>query len=214
MHIPLTFVLHRPFYGSVDFVWDNPDEPVPEETFTHSHPSWSSNIPISLLHVLQSMASSLFNPRALQTLSTISLQVFFGLPFITDGFKNLRANNFMWKVPYNFWTNPAAHTEQPANVTCSAVKVLISSKQNNKLSRCWTHALLLPKCKTPHFPYTTGLLRYNLGSQDIMIRIGFHMQVAKTPTYPVMGLFQPSVAQCDHNPPTLQTDRLHTHSIW
>jgi len=23
------------FYGSVDFVWDNPGEPVPEETFTH-----------------------------------------------------------------------------------------------------------------------------------------------------------------------------------
>jgi len=27
----------QPFYGSVDFVWDNPGEPVPEETFTHSH---------------------------------------------------------------------------------------------------------------------------------------------------------------------------------
>jgi len=26
-----------PFYGSVDFVRDNPGEPVPEETFTHSH---------------------------------------------------------------------------------------------------------------------------------------------------------------------------------
>jgi len=24
-------------FGSLDFVWDNPDEPVPEETFTHSH---------------------------------------------------------------------------------------------------------------------------------------------------------------------------------
>jgi len=27
----------QPFYGSLDFVWDNPGEPVPEETFTHSH---------------------------------------------------------------------------------------------------------------------------------------------------------------------------------
>jgi len=26
----------QPFYGSLDFVWDNPGEPVPEETFTHS----------------------------------------------------------------------------------------------------------------------------------------------------------------------------------
>ena len=25
----------QPFYGSVEFVWDNPGEPVPEETFTH-----------------------------------------------------------------------------------------------------------------------------------------------------------------------------------
>jgi len=59
--------------------WDNPGEPVPEETFTHSHPSWSSNIPICFLHLLRSMASSLFNPRTLQSFSTISLQVFFGL---------------------------------------------------------------------------------------------------------------------------------------
>jgi len=28
-------IIH-PFYGSVDFVRDNPGEPVPEETFTHS----------------------------------------------------------------------------------------------------------------------------------------------------------------------------------
>jgi len=26
----------QPFYGSLDFVRDNPSEPVPEETFTHS----------------------------------------------------------------------------------------------------------------------------------------------------------------------------------
>jgi len=35
----------QPFYGSLDFVWDNPDEPVPEETFTHSHLLWSLIIP-------------------------------------------------------------------------------------------------------------------------------------------------------------------------
>jgi len=35
-------------------------EPVPEETFTHSHPSWSSNIPVCLIHLLRPMASSLF----------------------------------------------------------------------------------------------------------------------------------------------------------
>ena len=70
----------QPFYGSVDFVRDNPGEQVPEETFTHSHSSWSSIIPICFLHLLQSMASSLFNRCVLQSFSTISLQVFFGLP--------------------------------------------------------------------------------------------------------------------------------------
>ena len=59
----------QPFYGSVGFVWDNPGEPVPEETFTHSHSSWSSIIPICFLHLLRSMASSLFNPCALQSFS-------------------------------------------------------------------------------------------------------------------------------------------------
>jgi len=40
-----------------------------------------------------------------------------------------------------------------------------------------------------------------------MIRVGFSVQVDKTTTYPVMCLFPLSVALCDHNPPTLQTDR-------
>jgi len=62
----------QPFYGSLDFVRDNLGEPVPEETFTHSHPSWSSNIPICFPHLLRCMASSLFNPCTLQSFSTIS----------------------------------------------------------------------------------------------------------------------------------------------
>jgi len=37
------------FYGSLGFVWDNSGKLVPEETFTHSHLSWSSIIPY-LLH--------------------------------------------------------------------------------------------------------------------------------------------------------------------
>jgi len=36
------------FYGSMDFVRDNPGEPVPEETFTHSHLLWSSIVPYLL----------------------------------------------------------------------------------------------------------------------------------------------------------------------
>jgi len=44
------------------------------------HSSWSSIIPICFLHLLRTMASSVFNPRALQSFSTISFQVLFGLP--------------------------------------------------------------------------------------------------------------------------------------
>jgi len=29
----------QPFYGSLDFVWDNLGEPVPEETFIYLHSS-------------------------------------------------------------------------------------------------------------------------------------------------------------------------------
>jgi len=39
-----TTILH-----SLDYIQDNPGEPVPEETFTHSHLSWSSIVPY-LLH--------------------------------------------------------------------------------------------------------------------------------------------------------------------
>jgi len=39
----------QPFYGSMYFVRDNPGEPVPKETFTHSYLSWSSIVPY-LLH--------------------------------------------------------------------------------------------------------------------------------------------------------------------
>ena len=57
----------QPFYGSVEFVLDNPGEPVPDETFTHSHSSWSSIIPICFLHLLRSMACSLFQSSAVST---------------------------------------------------------------------------------------------------------------------------------------------------
>jgi len=44
-------IILQPFYGSLDFVRDNPGEPVPaEETFTHSHLLWSSISPY-LLHL-------------------------------------------------------------------------------------------------------------------------------------------------------------------
>jgi len=45
----------------MDFVRDNPGEPVPEETFTHSHLSWSPIVPYLLHHLIRSMASSPFS---------------------------------------------------------------------------------------------------------------------------------------------------------
>jgi len=45
----ISLITHtQPFYTSWDFVRDNPGELVPEETFTHSHLSWSSIIPYLL----------------------------------------------------------------------------------------------------------------------------------------------------------------------
>jgi len=69
----------QPFYSSLDFVWDNPGKPVPEETFTHSHFSWSSVIPY-LLHPSNTIHGILpVQFTCLTVFSTISLQVFFGL---------------------------------------------------------------------------------------------------------------------------------------
>jgi len=46
---------------------------------THTYRGHRSSL-ISFFHLIQSMASSLFNLHALQSFSTNSLQVFFGLP--------------------------------------------------------------------------------------------------------------------------------------
>jgi len=62
------------------FVRDYLGEPVPEETFTHSHLSYHQSSFISFCHLLWSIASSLFNLCAWQSFCTISLQILFGLP--------------------------------------------------------------------------------------------------------------------------------------
>jgi len=54
----------------VHFVRDNPGEPVPEETFTHSHSSWSSIIPIYLLH-LQLDGHAAFASHVTQNTTTV-----------------------------------------------------------------------------------------------------------------------------------------------
>ena len=46
---PHTHTHTQPFYGSMDFAWDNAGEPVPEETFAHLHLSWLLIVPYLLL---------------------------------------------------------------------------------------------------------------------------------------------------------------------
>jgi len=48
---------------------------------THTQPFYGSLDSVCFLRLLRSMASSLFNLHASQSFSTISFQVFFGLPF-------------------------------------------------------------------------------------------------------------------------------------
>jgi len=50
-----------------------------KHSHTHTYRGHKSSL-IHFIHLLRSMASSLFNPRTWQSFSTISLQVFFGLP--------------------------------------------------------------------------------------------------------------------------------------
>jgi len=70
----------HPSYGSLNSVWDNPGELVPEETFTHSHLSWSSVIPYLLPPSITIHGILPIQFACLQSFSTISFQVFFGLP--------------------------------------------------------------------------------------------------------------------------------------
>jgi len=77
-------LLLQPFYGSLDFVRDNPGEPVPEQTFTHSHLSWSSIIPYLLPPPFTIYGILLVQFTCLTVFfSTISLQVPFGLSLTT-----------------------------------------------------------------------------------------------------------------------------------
>ena len=78
----------QPFYGSIDFVRDNPGEPVPEKIFTHLHLSWSS-IASYLLHLsnmihgilpVQSMCLTIFFPQSLSKFSLIYLAPYISSP--------------------------------------------------------------------------------------------------------------------------------------
>jgi len=65
------------FYGSLDFVQDNPGELVPEETFTQLHLLWSSIVPY-LLHPSNMIHGILLVQSTCLTVFFHNLQVFFG----------------------------------------------------------------------------------------------------------------------------------------
>ena len=147
------------FYGSLDFVRDNPCEPVPEETFTHSHSSWSSIIPICFLHLLQSMASSLLNPHALQSFSTISVQVFFGLPLGLSPSTSYSIHFFTQSLSSFRNTRPYYHS-----LFCCSTEIMsfnpglpLNSTWNSHLVTSHHTSILpfssLPSDVPPHFPF-------------------------------------------------------------
>ena len=63
---------------------DYPGGPVPEETFTHSHPSWSSDILYQLLPPTMINSILILQFQCLTVLATTSLQVLFGLPLVKE----------------------------------------------------------------------------------------------------------------------------------
>ena len=104
---------------ALDFVWDNPGESVPEETFTHSHLSWSSIIPY-LLPPSITIHGILPIQFTCQPVFFHFLGVFFGLPL---------SQAPPLHTPYifspNFWLLFAAHAHTIA--TCFAVVPRLSS---------------------------------------------------------------------------------------
>jgi len=77
-----TTLLLEPFYGSLDFVRDNPVSRYQKKhSPTHTYHDYQSSF-ICFLHLLQSMASSVFNLCAWQCFSTVTLQL--PLVFLTQ----------------------------------------------------------------------------------------------------------------------------------
>jgi len=91
----------QPFHGSLEFVWDNPGEPVPEETFTHSHSSWSQSSqsafsiyydpwhPSYSIHVLYSLFHNL-SPSFLWSTSWPGTSTSYCIHFFTQSLSSFR----------------------------------------------------------------------------------------------------------------------------
>jgi len=115
---PCTHTHTQPFYGSQQFVFDNPVKPVPEETFTHSHIHTYHGLQSSLicfLHLLRSTASSLFSVHAWQSFYRIHLQSFHW--FSWPGTLHFIVPKFLQPITY-FFSQHMSIPSQPVMLQC------------------------------------------------------------------------------------------------
>jgi len=131
---------------------------------------------ICFLHLLRSMAFCIFNPRALQSFSTISLQVFFGLPLgpapstsYSKHFFTQSLSSFCSIFPYHY------------NLFCCSTEIMSS---NPSLS---LNPLLgtLSGSLTPHIrliilisaPWSATLFSFLKGQVSLPCNILLHIQL-------------------------------------
>jgi len=127
----------------VDFFRDNPGEPVPEETFTHSHLSWSSIIPYLLppsftIHGILPIQST-----HMTVFSTISIQVFFGLPLGLAPFTSYFIHFFTQSLSSFHNTCPYHFHSLSRLIRSSSVSAIItrSSAYNNSHGKATLNSL-------------------------------------------------------------------------
>jgi len=116
----LLLLLPPPFYSSLDFVRDNPGEPVPEETFTHTYHGRQSSL-ICFLRLLRSMAS-LFNLRAWQSFHTLSLSFLWSTSW--PGTLHFILHTFLHPIIV-FFSQPMSIPSQP--IFCCRTELMSSN---------------------------------------------------------------------------------------
>jgi len=107
---------------------------------THTYGGHQSSL-ICFLHLLRSMASSLFNLHTWESFSTISLQVFFGLPLGPAPSASYSMHFLLWwgykKYPY-VWRPKSPYTRSSSVVTedCTMLGIVIL----RKMAKCSLHS--------------------------------------------------------------------------
>ena len=108
---PHTHTHTQPFYGYVDFVPDNPGELIPEETFTHSHSSWSSIVPY-LLHPSTTIRRGILSVQPTRLSFSTSFSKF-SLVYLLGWYPPLHTPYI--SSPNHCHVLPSQHTPTPAH---------------------------------------------------------------------------------------------------